>query len=321
MKHVYFASCTQEGGIYHYIMHKSGDLEFISKTSCDRPMYMITVENQMHILLMEPFGDSTDSGLVTYEIDKHGELCNPSEIISTGGACACHLCAFEGKVYGVNYLSGSVFSEDGIVRTHQGHGIREDRQEMPHPHYICAAPDGQYLMVTDLGTDQIFIYDKALQLQSSVTLTAGVGPRHLAVLEEARIACVNELDCSVTMLTYQDGKLLMGDTASAVDIVNADTTSAAVRFEKPYLYVSNRGANSITSFLAENGQLKFLEETSCQGDSPRDFAIIDHFLYCTNEVSGTVTVFSVESGRLIPLQEKTLKNIPQVLCVCDKEIQ
>lgn len=316
MRHIYVASCVQGGGICHYKMHENGGLEYIGKTVCDNPMYMIINEKHMYILLREPFEDSSDSGLAAYEIDEHGELCNPSEIISTKGKCACHLCRFEGNIYGVNYLSGSVFNENGITRTHLGHGIRKDRQEMAHPHYISATPDGKYLMVADLGVDQIYIYDKALQLQSTAKLTEGAGPRHLIVLDEAHVACVNELECSVTILAYEEGKLMVESTVSATTLSTAQATSAAIRFVKPYCYVSTRGTNRITSFLVEHGHMNLLEEVSCQGESPRDFAIIGDFLYCANEASDTVTVFSVEKGRLTPLPDKTLNGVPRALCIC-----
>ena len=56
----------------------------------------------------------------------------------------------------------------------------------PHPHQAVLDPTGKYLLVPDLGMDQIHIYTfdaKTLKftVQAPVTVTKGNGPRHLAL--------------------------------------------------------------------------------------------------------------------------------------------
>ena len=54
MKHFYFASCTSDGGVYHYIW-KNRELQFLEKWDCDCPMYLLIEGRRMWILLRQPF--------------------------------------------------------------------------------------------------------------------------------------------------------------------------------------------------------------------------------------------------------------------------
>lgn len=66
-----------------------------------------------------------------------------------------------------------------------GKGPNPERQEGPHPHQAVLDPTGRFLLVPDLGTDQIHVYSfdaKTLKgtAQTPVKVPGGYGPRHLA---------------------------------------------------------------------------------------------------------------------------------------------
>lgn len=65
------------------------------------------------------------------------------------------------------------------VVVHSGSGINPKRQEMPHTHYINSF-DGKYLLCCDLGTDEVYTYDKNLCEVSRDRVPSGHGARHLA---------------------------------------------------------------------------------------------------------------------------------------------
>ena len=89
---------------------------------------------------------------------------------ATHGADPCYVSIDPSGRYvlAVNYTGGSVavlpIAEDGSVRPasdvvrHTGSSVRPDRQEGAHPHMIHAAPDGDSVVVTDLGADAVFSY-------------------------------------------------------------------------------------------------------------------------------------------------------------------
>ena len=72
---VYVASCTPTGGIYHYRMEDNA-VTLADITRMDRPMYMVTENDKMYIVLRAPF-NNRESGVVTYEIDDTGKLTAP----------------------------------------------------------------------------------------------------------------------------------------------------------------------------------------------------------------------------------------------------
>ena len=67
-----------------------------------------------------------------------------------------------------------------------------------------------------------------------------------------------------------------------------------------YVYVSNRGENSIVVFAVDqtSGTLKPVQRISCGGRTPRHFTLdpTGNWLLCGNQDSDSVTVFSRSQG-------------------------
>lgn len=321
MTNIYIASCVKGGGIYHYTLSENNTLDFCEKTTLDEPMYMIIRNEKMYILLRQPDEKTNFSGELSIDIDGTGKLFAPSRIISTKGVVACHLEVSDDNIYAVNYVSGSVIKLPDTLVTHSGHGLHKVRQAAPHTHFVHVSPDGKYILVTDLGLDKIFVYDKDLKLVSEVSVPSGHGPRHLAFSSDGKIVyCVNELGSSVSIFSYSDGELKLQNTISALPKdFSGDNISAAIRIKDNYLYVSNRGHNSISVFEIKDSYNIVLKEcVDCGGNSPRDFNIIDDVLICTNEKSDNVTVFKLNNYIPEIISESEL-NIPSPLCVAYKK--
>ncbi len=300
MKNLYIASCDIDGGIYRYTENESGKFEFSELTKMDRPMYMITEGDRMHVILRDPY-EKKESGLVSYDINADGSLSNPTEIASTRGEVACHLASDEGNIYCVNYLSGSVTKMPDTVATHEGKGVHPTRQDMAHTHFVCLSPDKKYIFVVDLGIDKIFVYNKELTIKSVTDMPSGHGPRHLAFHKDNEtVFCVNELASTVSILKYTDGKLTLIDTVNALpDDFDGESTAAAIRCIDDTVYVSHRGHDSV-SVLKYNGKTLALEKTiSVYGNGPRDFIIYNDTIISTNEQSDNITVISLENGNLL----------------------
>lgn len=302
---IYIASSVMDGGIYQYLFSEDGSLEFVNFTQMDRPMYMIKDKHEIDILLREPF--QGESGVVTYSIDDQGILREPTEIYSTRGKGACHLTKSGGKIYCVNYWSGSVVCMPNMIKEHN------NGEYVAHPHFVGNTPDEKYLMVSDLGLDKIFVYDKELEVKSVLNLPSGYGPRHLICHENERIIyCANELHSSVSVLEYEDGMLSLKDTISTVPSdFRGNNAVAAIRFNKNKVFVSNRGHDSIAIFDFSGKSLTFEKTVSVYGCGPRDFIETENNFICANQISDTVTVVSKKTGRL--LAEISIK---EPMCIC-----
>ncbi len=313
---LYFASCEPDGGIYHYGL-KNGELEFVEKTPCDRPMYLNIVGNELRAVLRSPFGDSNHSGLLSYRIEEEGRLEEKSKLISTNGVVGCHLCDFAGQTYVANYLSGSVFGSDGLLDVHQGKGPHLARQEAPHVHFVSPSPDGKYLLAVDLGLDTIFVYDEALNIVNWAKVPEGHGARHLAYAEDGRfIFCVNELQSTVTVFHYEKGELTALETVPALFEPLENNTAAAIRVRGEYVYVSHRGEDSIACLRWDGEKLELCSVTKCGGAGPRDFIMVEDMIFCTNERSHTVSVLQVKGAEITDTGKRIEMGSP--ICVVVK---
>lgn len=316
---VYFASCTPCGGIYRYRMYEDGSLCFADKISCDRPMYMTADGDVLHVLLRQPFTDIDESGLISYDIHSDGSLTERLPAVTTGGNVACHLCVFKKNIYAAHYVSGSIFSTGGRTVRLSGSSVHPERQNSPHPHMIIPSPDGKYLMCADLGADAILLYDENLNMIDKTRAPAGSGPRHICVLDVHHIACVDELSCTLSIYEYRDAHIRYLYSERLYEKPYAENfLGAAIRFNKNTVYVSTRGADIISVFRWDAGELKRIQVIPCGGKSPRDILPVNDKLLCMNEISSTVSVFMIHDDGLLKEKNKTDVSIAAVLCAVSR---
>ena len=313
INHIYILSCEKEGGIYHCLF-EDGKLWFADKTLLDRPMYAIVRNGKMYVVLREIDTVTHFGGLLAFDIDKNGNLKNPTEIKSTNGIVPCHLEVVGDNKYVVNYLSGNIIKIGEKTIIHSGKGVHNIRQEAPHTHFVCVSPDNKYILCTDLGIDTIFIYDADLNEKFTVKVPNGSGPRHLCFGNDGKyLYCVNELTNDVSALEWNNGKPTLKGTYSAIPDYKEKSTAAAIRIKDDNLYISNRGADTISRFKILGDKLELLGNTYCGGKGPRDFIIVDDFFVVTNENSNDVTVLKLENGKPVLTNEKL--EICNPLCV------
>lgn len=314
-KHIYIASCTRNGGIYHYILKPDGKFVFIDKICEDRPMYLASEGGRLFAVLKMPFKNSNLSGITSYRINDDGSLSDRQEIISSQGIEGCHILADGGNIYCANYTSGDIIKIPGKQVKHHGSSINKERQSSAHPHFISLSPDGRNIYVADLGLDKIMIYDKNLNYLSSVSVPEGSGARHLAFSEDNQVVyCANELTSTVSVFEMKDGLPVLVCTESALPPeFKGESTAAAIRCRGKYVYISNRGHDSISCLKYENKKLTLEYIKPCGGKSPRDFNIVGDYVICTNENSGNVTVFKFNGYKME--QTGTELYIENPLCV------
>ena len=306
---IYVLSCeTVEngGGIYGYDLTEKGELLQLAYFPCDRPMYAVKCKKGLCVLLRQPLEENNFSGY--FYVDEN--LQTATEIKSTQGVVACHLCVDNADVYIVNYLSGNIVKNGEIILQRTGKSIHPTRQTEPHTHFVDKTPDG-YLAVCDLGTDTLAIYDKDLQLISEEKVPSGYGIRHLVFSKDGKyIYAVNELIPSISVFEYVNGKAKLVNTVE-IECKNEQANGAALRLsiDGKYLYVSLREENAICVFEINGEELTLVQKTDCGGDSPRDFNIVDKHLIVCNEKSGNVAIFSMRNGLVDHRVEKiSIKN-------------
>ncbi len=206
------------------------------------------------------------------------------------------------------------------------HGPNHERQDAPHPHCATVSPDNRFLVVCDLGTDQISIFSidpSTARLSTSEPHVfsgnrPGSGPRHVAFHPNSRwVYCINELDSSIdhflwtTTHAQQSSQALLVLAGPPVKTVGegfpTDKNTAAeiaISSNGYFLYASNRGEDSLVVFSIDqnSGTLKLIQRISCGGKMPRQFTLdpTGNWLICGNQESGSLTVFKrdASSGQL-----------------------
>lgn len=263
-----------------------------------------------------------------------GIALTPLGTASTGGAHPCHLAVTPdgGHLVSVNYTSGSVavhrLAADGALgdRTdllvHDGAGPNPERQERAHAHMVSLDPAGGVILVVDLGSDAVYRYrlagDRLVALAPAVRVPAGMGPRHLARHPDGRRAyLVGELDATVAEyeLDSAAGVLHERSRVAATQRPGAYPSEIAVRPDGRFLYVANRGPDTISVLALEGETPRYVTEVPTGGHWPRHFTIVDGILYVANERSHTLIAFHLDRDAGTPGGSGTVLEVPSPTCV------
>ncbi|MBL8818908.1 MAG: lactonase family protein [Planctomyces sp.] len=219
---------------------------------------------------------------------------------------------------------------------HSGEGVDKSRQEAAHAHSINLSADNRFAYAADLGIDRIVTYqfddktgalkgangvstvvisernpdgsEKRMFSTAAAEVTKGGGPRHFALHPRGLFAYSNnELTATVTAFSRNEatGELTRIQELSTLPADFTGLKSTAECLVDPtgrYLYVSNRGHDSIAAYAidGETGKLTLMEITSTGGQEPRNFVIdpTGRWLLAENQNSDSVIVFRLEDGRL-----------------------
>lgn len=196
--------------------------------------------------------------------------------------------------------------------SHSGHGPVAGRQDAPHPHCALASPDGRFVLVADLGLDQIMVYPfdvqtGALGPGAAVALTPGCGPRHMAFCAGGRwLVVVGEIDSTVRVLAWDaaSGNLQPVSCQSLLPSSwrgEASGADLAVSADNRFVYVSSRGPNVVVTLAldAEHGTLATLAHDAAPA-KPRSLTLAGDFLLVAGQDGDRIAVLhrDMASGRL-----------------------
>jgi 6-phosphogluconolactonase len=250
---------------------------------------------------------------------------------STGGSLPCFVAVTPDGRHALvtNYGSGSVASfvldhhgvptHRGDLAQHAGRGKHPERQEGPHVHSVAITDEG--ILALDLGLDTVYRYriDHATgrlgRGEPLLRTRPGTGPRHLAGAGADVLYLIGELDASVNTYARTHGR--WHDVATVGTSVGVDPlpSEIAVSPDRKYLYVANRGPDTIAVFALADGKPSRVGEVSSGGRWPRHFTIVDGYLYVANQQSGLVTAFALDPATGLPVPTGDVLRTPSPSCV------
>jgi 6-phosphogluconolactonase len=310
------------------------------------PSFLAVAPDHKHLYCVceiDNFGGKKAGGVTSFGLDaKSGELKAISQQSSVGPG-PCHLvCDKTGKnVLVANYGGGSVavlpVGRDGILGSascfiqHTGSSADKERQEGPHAHSVNLDAANHFAVVCDLGLDKVFVYkfDPAAGLITpndppAANLPPGSGPRHFAFHPNGKYAYVcSEMTSMVTALAYDaaKGELTILNTLSTLPhpVKGNSTAETVVHPNGKFVYVSNRGHNSIASFAVDEatGKIKALGHHGEGIKTPRNFNIdpSGKWMIVANQDGDSLIVLSInpDTGELKPTGQKVEVGAP--VCV------
>jgi 6-phosphogluconolactonase len=325
IQNFYVGTYTEAGseGIYRCGLDtgtgKLSDLKLAAKS--DNPSYIALTEDNKYLLAVNETIDlkGNKMGYIeSFSISNDGNTLIPVNKVSSGGAHPCYVSVNdEGYVLAANYTGGSValfklgdkgkLSPAADVQQHHGGGPNKQRQEGPHVHSAFFEPGTDRIFVADLGTDAVSVYhiDKnKTQLVAAqnpeIKLNPGSGPRHLAFHPKKKILyVVSELSNSVSAISLnQDGSYTTIETVPAIPVdYKKSNTCADIHISKDgrFLYVSNRGLNTIAIFSVnqESGKLALIAQEPTKGENPRNFTLSpdENYLLVANQTTQNIVSY------------------------------
>lgn len=323
-------------GIYSFSLdpttEKIEDIKIAAKI--ENPTYLsLTKDNRFLYSIAK---EGSQGGVASFSLDSSaGELHELNRQLSDGSQ-PCHISLDREQRYllAANYHKGTISAytinqENGMINgnpsviQHKG----ANPEQIPHTHYASFTPDEKYVVVVDLGIDQLLTYElvnDALKEVCHLELKPGCGPRHLVFHPNGQYAYImTEYSSEVIVLHYhaENGTFTEQQSISTIpaDFTENNQGSAIhLSSDGRFIYVGNRGHNSIAIFSVDEGThlLSFVERISSEGNWPRDFSLdpTENYIIGSNQESSNLVLYkrNKETGKLTLLQSIT---VPYPICI------
>ena len=216
--------------------------------------------------------------LLVWRCEGEGLVLAGSLQLARGGAAhvAMSGAALFVAYYGTSAVGRVALDEDGLPREERwvalpGSSVDVSRQERSHPHHVL--PDGDRIIITDLGADVLWLLDsETLEPRGSWPVQPGTGPRHTVRLAKGMLATSGELDETLLIQAAQRGtvidRLPSSGRAAEAPVRNYPSDLIA-RPDDGRVVLANRGNDTLTLFEADSsGQARRLDEVDAGGRWP-----------------------------------------------------
>ncbi|WP_242691743.1 lactonase family protein [Desertivirga arenae] len=334
---------TKSEGIYVYEFDgKTGKATYKNKAAgLTNPSYLAVTKDGKRVYAVceaEP-GKGAVAALSFDKKSGNLNLLNTKPSIGNG-PCYVSTDKDNKHVFLANYGGGSAtaigVNKDGSLNDksqfiqYKGSSANKDRQEAPHVHSTVISPDNKFLMVSDLGTDKINIFEiskeeeNPLKELTAVNTQPGSGPRHFDFHPNGKFGySIQELSGNISAYAYTSGKLaLIQDVSGLPENYNGKIWAADIHVspDGKFLYASYRDdINDLAIFNIDSktGKLTLAGRQSTMGRAPRNFVISPdgEFVLAANQLSDSVVIFKrdKETGLLKDTGERITVATPVCL--------
>jgi 6-phosphogluconolactonase len=259
-------------------------------------------------------GESTNT-LLSFDIARNTGVVTANNSVATGAGPTHVSVDKTGRwLFSANYTAGSItratIGNDGTLSEPVTTAVGRNA------HFIATDPSNQFAYAPCLGDNYVaqFSFNSVTGAlaplpTATVASESGAGPRHLALRPDGAFAYViNEINSAVT--TYgrntTTGELTRISSQSSLPSGFGGNNTGAEIVVTPngkFVYVSNRGHNSVAGFLIEpnTGALSLISHTKV-GQNPRSINVdpTGNFLVSGNLNDSSLSLFRITStGTLV----------------------
>jgi 6-phosphogluconolactonase len=275
----------------------------------------LTLANEGKLMYAVTEGAKDASFVSAYQLNSRNEFDKLNQAPVKGAApCFITYRPDSKTVYTANYTSGSVSvfktGEKGALLPvaqeifYNGSSINKARQEAAHAHKVVLSPDHSALLVTDLGSDKMYlhkIYADGLldENYTAIPITAGNGPRHFVYDSKGTHGyLISEMSGTVDVFSIDQHKF------NKIQTVIADTSSTKSAKGRGDIHISPSGkwlitTNRVTSEeltvfkIGSDGLLtKMYHLPVAQRPRNFSFAPLGNFVFVASQLEDKVQIFS-----------------------------
>jgi 6-phosphogluconolactonase len=249
------------------------------------------------------------------KVSAHGDRAN-QVVLDPSGTVAVTVTYNSGTVTAYGVEADGKLSEGFYTDQHAGPPL-SPRQPGPRAHGVVFSKDSRFAYVAELGLDRVYSYrlDTARRTMTPfdppyVNLKGGSGPRRLQLHPNGRFLYVNhETDSAVSVFEVSGGSLKEIQSLSTLPADykgNNSTAEIQIDAEGKFLYVTNRGHDSIAVYTVDpaKGTLTMTENVPSLGRTPRNITIdpTNEYLISANQGGENIVVFRIDhkTGHLTP---------------------
>lgn len=248
-------------------------------------------------------------------VSAHGDRANQI-VLDPSGRIAVTVTYNSGTVTAYGVEPDGRLTDGFYTDQHAGQPL-SPRQPGPRAHGVVFSTDSRFAYVAELGLDRVYSYrvDAATRTMTPeappyVSVKAGSGPRRLQLHPNGKFLYVNhETDSAVSVFAVNGGSLTEIQSLSTLPAGykgNNSTAEIQIDAEGKFLYVTNRGHDSIAVYTvdAATGMLKMIETVPSLGKTPRNITIdpTNSYLLSANQGGENIIVFRIDraTGHLTP---------------------
>lgn len=320
----------------------SGEMRLLAERRDTNPSFLVAApEPGVLWAVTEP---ERGGELVRYRVTKRGRLEVQARLV-TGADAPCHLALdWDNRLAFVSHYHGGRvatvrLSDEGspnkihALTTPPERTAQADLSiEPPRPHSSFRVGDSQ-LLVADTGRDQVLLYEIRatgegwdLQLQDTLPLPLGSGPRHIAMHPTGAVYVSNEGSGGVSVLRLEQhgdrARIRLEDSTTSPTLGRARAVPSEIAVHPAFsvVYMANRLDNSLSIFAADpaDGSLSPLLALDTLGRNPRHFRVAPtgDYLLIAHQDSDEVVAFRIsKQGQSVAWAGHTLRTAtPTAIC-------